>query len=937
MIRQLLPFVVSVAALLPLSSCRKPVAGSAPALPAAPQDADINHLPPPPQQAAPWNAPQGTDASGLSPELIAATQTLFDQGLADPRGGVYQSITVEVGDVWRGRGSVVETHGWVFPAENGAKRFAVCWNGLVYSVVSIKGAADLQADVENAVKPFQNHQNGGISAFQNNPTPEQRGFSLDFPSLMQVALLLRANKPELARQINAVWEARMPPRTNGNDEIRRDPYGYLVGQWVWAAYDRAVCAHMRGADALVLSDTDLLTRALPAINTEIAKRNYKSYPNGGIYSPPAPYFWFLENLPELKSDAARRVSEGSRPPLDLPALQKLPQNQRIAALIARLDEVAARQSGQPGGVGLDEDLVTQALIKEGDKAVEPLLDTMETDTRLTRSVSFSRDFHQDRNLLGVKSAAFVCFAQITNVSQIPGENGKKPTVAALREWWAKNKGASLEDRWFTQLADEQDASPGANTEPVARMMQIRNKERQWEEAAKNIVERSNIKRGAVWTTITPVKPGTLPPMKGKPLRGRQNPSVADLLKKRAEQALEPETQSGFAYAGGANYALMLYEWEPKGPQTLPLLQTVMRRCIAFAAADGSEEDQTQLGGRISRLTLARIRLGDTTAAEEYGKWVGGVRLRYLGSETQSTLMPLWKEPENAALRRVSERLFASDKNVLWSRILSDPKSRENYYASDLFGSRLLETEAFRNLVLLRLQNRTITGAVMQKGDDPQTRSFAWLDGSQSGPTPPKNNAWRSQTLRICDRAALALERVAGTPRFDPMASAKERDKACAAFAAYLKKWGSALGGSPYDGYYRPLYSYDMGDSFGYLGPTFEQTRRPASSNNLKENRAIFALSGKTRVAPDLPALPLEAEWKSDPNADNSSYMDGKTTKQIRYSRGFVWQAEDKWDGKKWVRFFGYVGPHSIAKVPAAQIRITDYRAQKQAVLPPPPK
>ena len=308
----------------------------------------------------------------------------------------------------RTRKGLLETHGWVFLSADG-KKFAVCWNGLVYPAVSVKGAADLQADVENAVKPFQNHQNGGISAFQNNPTLEQRGFSLDFPSLMQVALLLRASKPNLARQINAVWEARMPPRTNGNDEIRRDPYGYLARHWVWAAYDRAACAHMRGADALVLADCDLLTRALPAINTEIAKRNYKSYPNGGVYTPPAPYFGFLQNLPELKSDTARRVSEGSRPPLDLPALQKLPQKQRIAALVARLDEVAARQSGQPGGVGLDEDRVTQALIaaikthlcqicfanapcnchvgQEGDAAVEPLLDTMETDTRLTRSVS----------------------------------------------------------------------------------------------------------------------------------------------------------------------------------------------------------------------------------------------------------------------------------------------------------------------------------------------------------------------------------------------------------------------------------------------------------------------------------------------------------------------------------------------------------------------
>ena len=92
----------------PLAGCRTVAADAAPAAVGqkAALTAAASELPTPPQQNAPWSSPTGADASGFSPELIAAVPTLFAQGLADPRSGAYQSITVEVGDVWSGRGRV---------------------------------------------------------------------------------------------------------------------------------------------------------------------------------------------------------------------------------------------------------------------------------------------------------------------------------------------------------------------------------------------------------------------------------------------------------------------------------------------------------------------------------------------------------------------------------------------------------------------------------------------------------------------------------------------------------------------------------------------------------------------------------------------------------------------------------------------------------------
>ena len=63
---------------------------------------------------------------------------------------------------------------------------------------------------------------------------------------------------------------------------------------------------------------------------------------------------------------------------------------QVAYLIGQLDEVDARQWSQPGGVSLASDWRVEALIKIGEPAVPALIDCLETDERLTRSVHFWR-------------------------------------------------------------------------------------------------------------------------------------------------------------------------------------------------------------------------------------------------------------------------------------------------------------------------------------------------------------------------------------------------------------------------------------------------------------------------------------------------------------------------------------------------------------------
>ena len=91
------------------------------------------------------------------------------------------------------------------------------------------------------------------------------------------------------------------------------------------------------------------------------------------------------------------------------------QHQRVAALIAELDQgQRKRQMGQPGGIALRARSNRRcSTMHEGDTAaVLPLLDCLEHDNRLTRSVHFWRDFSTSRSPIGVHEAAYVAISGI---------------------------------------------------------------------------------------------------------------------------------------------------------------------------------------------------------------------------------------------------------------------------------------------------------------------------------------------------------------------------------------------------------------------------------------------------------------------------------------------------------------------------------------------
>ena len=88
--------------------------------------------PPPPHQADPWVPP----SNALPAVATSAIATLFDQGLADPRGLSYRTITLRVRSAWGSEQTRARAQLILTPA------FAVAWNGLVVPIEEAGDAAN---------------------------------------------------------------------------------------------------------------------------------------------------------------------------------------------------------------------------------------------------------------------------------------------------------------------------------------------------------------------------------------------------------------------------------------------------------------------------------------------------------------------------------------------------------------------------------------------------------------------------------------------------------------------------------------------------------------------------------------------------------------------------------------------------------------------------
>jgi len=716
-----------------------------------------NELPVPTKQHAHWTPPK----NGLPTNYISVTEVLFEQGMADPRGCDYREIEVGTGEVWSGDGGVVMTHGWVLPSR-AAKQFAVCWNGMIYPTVSVGTNADLEADVmmlaTNSFISWRSALPEGVTVMPN----ALQG--------IKGCLLLRLGKLDLA---TAYWLAEARHGADFRNEMVRgfsqtndvastneiklpdaDPYLAWASDWAWMMFDRMVCAHERGDEKLALFTARQLAEAQPKIEAECAKRSFKRQPywDSRRQNELQPYLNFLEQFPEILADLERREKEGPHISIITTGVTNVAnQSERIADLIHDLDLAQAHQWGQPGGVNLAEDSTVSALIGEGDAAVEPLLDCLEHDKRLTRSVGFGRDFHRGRTVLAVNSAAKVALQTILQ--------GGFSNEAEMRAYWNKYKNLELEDRWYAILNDDS----------------ARNR---WQEAAANIVQPENVTRyPGGFSTEKPAPTNTPIRLRGEILRAKTDPSVTELL---VRHALEVPTNNVGSYdlSTCCQFAVYLARWDPQA--ALPVAKTLSKRASTVTKYSGQ-----QLGNFITQLSLVRADTGDPQAFDDYAEWIVTTTPEQLGFSRPDYLEPLKKFPTNQVLQSAAEKIFAQT-NSVWSRL--PWKDNRGGGAVD---SELVAVSAYRVLLCRELEKTNYCGNISWAGDHNylnynltnfQSGGFQYEIPKELQPT---NGAVAE--IRWCDWIAMSLSNGKHIPLFNPFTPVEKRNEAIAKAEELLKQ------------------------------------------------------------------------------------------------------------------------------------------------------
>jgi hypothetical protein len=830
-------------------------------------------IPNPPRQKEPWTPPQ----TKLPRFLVSATAVLFEQGVADPRGCDYRIIDVTVGSVRANGPGTTRTHGWVFPPMKGRKeRFAVCWNGLVYPLVSFGDKADLDGDIraladsmkasqDEAAKRGTGRQSGGFSRGPGG-FDEGSAISAERPISLKLCLLLRLGRADLAESLFAAGTSWTP-------EVRaHDLTGYeisyltLATDWAFSVYQRFVSAHMRGDDAIALDAARRLSAFAKAVDTKAAAMGFERVHNRFSKEPPA-YFPFLRQLPELLADHERRAKEPARGPI--PKRGGDP-SARISALIRDLDQTAERHESMRGGFAGDPESspLVQALVEEGQPAVEPLLTALETDMRLTRSVSDERGRMSDCKVHPVFAAELAAiqplldtheFMHLQNSPSWTDPAWRKQLAQILRTYWEKNHALSLNERCYRDLRDD-----SAGRDPWA-----------WVGAAGGLVALKDeralpyVYSNYEYTTHR-VRLGR--PLGGEEMRSRRDPSVSELMARRALEIARSDprtTVPNTVLTTACALAIRFDLWDEKA--ALPVIRELMRlarEVIAQRNEQGYHQDH-HLENFVAQFAIIRARGGEREGLKEYAEDIRksdpkDAHPNFIFSRFE----PMWTCADDPTIRDAARWLF-NDPASPWAPLVRDPGSQRMNWLFDerLYTSPLLRSAGFRDALIAAMAIKSVMGKV-----------------------------------RVCDHLAWRISTLGGAPECQLDWPEDRRDQAVEACIAFLKRYGDRFTADPL-----PVVR-DFNDKTAHL--TFPALGRPATLEDVRQTRAIFSLEGQreTRLI-KVPQLPIQARWVT-----NKDFP-------LEVQRGWIWQAEEVRNGDRWERIFGFVGPHVIARVPAAEIEL----------------
>jgi hypothetical protein len=534
----------------------------------------------------------------------------------------------------------------VLPAntDQEAERWAIGWNGLLYPIASLGTHVDLASDVREMIRRSLEEPDHYKSVFGvgkigsttviRNRDYEHRGIS-EQTSLspyrltpLRVFLVFRFGATQIAEDM---WKEYY----RDCDNSQEDPFLNIAVEWLWGIWDRAICAHLRGDDRIALFTLRQLlplARICEAGWQGCRLPNYR-YGEDGFRNPK--FFFFAKDCAILLQDQERRLWEQTAGgtvkanfgwnPFEAASLTNLISSEaRAIELIRSLDQVGITQDGQPGGLDLDSSSAVRDLIKLGDDAVEPLINCLEFDTRLTRTVYFGRDFHPDRDFLEVAALGQYALSRILKTNAMVARSKERPTrveyAKAVRAFRQRFRGVSVAERCFQILADDT-----AGFE-------------QWAESAANLTRENDEELSPKefgWKTMPEPRKGPPPPLVGEPFRTRKNPSLSDLFEKRCRtlMAAKRDYREDSNTAGRADRPLLTLvtawgKWDPD--RIVFLMQEFLSEKLGLDP--GSMYTEGSLPSRVSTMMFGLGPIARKAGHEEVMDWIAS----YISANPQET-------------------------------------------------------------------------------------------------------------------------------------------------------------------------------------------------------------------------------------------------------------------------------------------------------------
>lgn len=637
-----------------------------------------------------------------APTVARAQNVVAIAGTSIPDVSVlqYHSVTIASSTRWPlpGKASEQTAHLWIVPARPDAATpsLGIGWDGVPYEVTSVGDKADWRADVETFLQN-KDHVSPAPYGFAGRSVARQ--------------LLIQLGATDLQRKVGD--QIKLFGRNNPQ-------FDYLQN-----LRDAGVSSFASGQFSQAQMQLNKLLEVWPD-------------------KTPAGLDDLQLDAQQIIADIKRRAHNEPRP------------TDNIAGLIWDLQNVRAYQMSVPGGIMWTLDPTIMKLIDMGDLSVEPLLDTLENDNRLTLSTHLSNFRNGPGSIGTVRDAAQSALEVLLNHRYSATNYQASPAlraanvVAQMRADWNKVKGESPVDRVFNEL--------NQTGQIIERLS----------EAARELV-RTGTPYG--FMQINPNLPR--PKFFGEPLRARQNPSVSDVLEARINELTQralngkptasaldpaaPDMTGGDPYALDsamcvANELAVVYaKWEPE--RALPLLSAQLEKTKTFITkvSGGTDESAQRSLNRTRRQFLA-ARLNSPYRAEAMREYGAFLQAQPFGRVAQENYLPLWGFPDEPAMVEAAHALFDAPRKPFETAATWNTRSFNADSAFRLLSSPLVKTPIFRDAVLRALKNQTVIGNLVKAKDDEAELKVTASDWS--GQTITLNGRklenGDSQPMRVCD-------------------------------------------------------------------------------------------------------------------------------------------------------------------------------------------